>query len=403
MRNASKLLVALILCLVIAGCAQQPSIVPSEEELEGMGLRVYWQMRVVLRSGETVRRIQLLDEMLYVLTSENRLVAVDAASGRNKWDYEVSDNPRATVFRPTHTDGVVLSLEPLTVAEIVEESSGEMTDPFGAVFINTIDRVAVLNRATGKLHRNISFKDFAANGAGVSDGHYFYVGSTGGMYYAYALNEAVLTWDLGSEGIIEAPLQYHAGRLFVASRDKKLYAVQTGGEGKEVWTQRMDGEVSARFHVEERGIFVPNQDGRLYAYDSKDGTRLWPPFVCQGPLTRGVQVSEYTLFQYADGDGFYAIDVAKGELRWRRSRGPAQVAAMYDGKVYLIEGRDLLILDEIQGTPEHSIRIAGAGSCAANVRSAAVFLADPNGNVCCLRPRKAGRLTVEELRGDREE
>lgn len=64
---------------------------PSAKDLAKMKLQYYWTESVDLAVGESLRRMWRLDEKLYLLTSNNRLVALDAATGAFAWSCQVAD------------------------------------------------------------------------------------------------------------------------------------------------------------------------------------------------------------------------------------------------------------------------------------------------------------------------
>lgn len=450
MRGIGKCVAIMALCLAATGCG--PDIfrgVPAPETLDDIGLQYYWKHVLKRDHGEKINAIWLLDENLYCMTNRNRLTAINAATGVPKWTYQVAEpsDPPNTVFAPpTHVDDMRLSreiqgvpdimeweaepkinlekLKDLSISDIMEwkETDRELEiarekveaalirkppppEPFDAVMINTVYNVVVLDRDTGTERRRIEFK-FSANSAGCSDGRYYFAGATGGRYYAIALDEALHAWSLSTDDMIRAPLAYHNGYVFVASTDHHLYSAEVSRQGKRVWRHKLDGAVIGSIFVDGRGCFVPCQDNRLYAFDMA-GTPLprWrgkETFVCAGPLTEGVQVGEDTIFQYADRDGLYAINLANGMKRWHTpSDSSCRVVGMADRMVYLLHGQtgQLQVVDELLGKVQHTIEMEDDVVFARNALMSAVYFATPDGRIFCVRLKRAGRLTEEMLRG----
>ena len=441
MRSIGKCVAITVLFSALVGC--EPGIfkgVPSPDTLKDVDLQYYWKFKLKPGSGSGVKWIMLLDENLYCMTSENKLTAIDAATGVPKWTYH-GIKPSDTVFVPLwheadmrlsrdiHGVAAIMGWDPMvkidsekikdvSLTKIMSSDDGDAAviprqtkvEPFDALFINTNYYVTVLDRATGTVRRHITFDSrsstlaatFAANTAGCSDKRYFYTGATGGRYHAIALNEALHAWSLSTDDMITAPLAYHNGRLFVASEDHHLYSAQVGMQGKRVWRQKLDGSVIGQIFADARGCFVPCQDNRLYAFEAMAGTMLWDPFVCAGPLTRGIQVGEDSIFQYADRDGMYAINVANGRKRWHLpSTSPCQVVGVIEGMIYLYHGqaRQLQVVDELLGKVKHPVSIGRGVMFARNALMPAVYFATPDGRIFCVRLKTAGRLTEEMLRG----
>ena len=438
MCGIGKCMVIMALCFAAAGCG--PDLyrgVPSPQTLEAIDLQYYWQHQLKHDGGEKVQWLCLLDENLYCMTDSNRLTAINAATGVPKWTYQVAIPSDSVFFPPSHKSDMRLSrkihgvaeimgwdplpkidrekLKDVNIADILDREKAKSSqtidaailpvepqpEPFDAVMINTVHDVVVLDRVTGTERRRIHFS-FPANTAGCSDGRYYFAGATGGRYHAIALNEALHAWSLSTDDMILAPLTYYNSRLFVASTDHYLYSAEVARQGKRVWRQKLDGSVTGELFADARGCFVPCQDNRLYAFDSMAGTTLWDPFACVGPLSEGVQVGEDTLFQYADRDGLYAINVANGRQRWHTpSDLPCKVVAVGGGMVYVVHGQahEIRIMDELIGKVQNTIALGGNVIFARNALRSAVYLATPDGRIFCIRLKRAGRLTEQMLRG----
>ncbi len=400
MRELIKcLLVGLSTSLVLAGCVG-PGAAPERlhaSVLTEAGLQYYWQLPLNLSGGESIKQLIQLDENLYCLTNRRRLIVVDAAVGRPKWSHTVA-RVRQKVFSPTHVDRMWLPEKVSGLKEILSPDTVVRTAPFDAVLINTVSYVLVLDRADGRVYRKIPFS-FAANTGGASDGQNFYVASVKGWYYGIRLQEAVEGWWLSADDAVRAPVKYFARRIYVADEAGKVIATNVEVRGEKEWDQQLSGAVTAEFHVDARGCFLPSDDNRVYAFDSLTGGKLWEqPFACQGPLRDPIQVAESTIFQFARGDKFYAIDLATGQERWSRKDGRTVLAA-FDGEVYLLnDSRTLLIVNEILGTVRTSLPMTGWDLFATNVTTPAVYVATRDGKLACIRKIDAGILTPEMLK-----
>lgn len=398
MRELIRCILIVSAFLGFGGCA--PKGLPLQIDagvLEKAGLQYYWKVQLGLVRGENLSQVMRLDENLYCLTDQNRLIAIDAGRGLVKWSTSVA-GPGETVFSPTHANNVRLPEKVGGIKDILSSESIPESKAFDAVMINTLSHVLVFDRSNGKLYRKIQF-GFAASTAGVSDGKVFYVASTKGWYYAIRLREAVQSWWRSAEDMISAPVKYSAGYVYVADEAGTVIASSTQQSGRKQWVRKLNGAVTAEFHVDARGCFVPCDDQRLYAFRAIDGKKLWDrPFVCEGPLQDPVQVAENTAFQFARGDKFYAINLTTGKARWTKPDGRIVLAA-FDGEVYLLNSRNtLMIIDEMPGTVKTSLPMTGWDVFAPNVSAPSVYVASRGGAVACIRKITAGRLSPEMLR-----
>lgn len=400
MRSVLTFLVVSMACVVITGCRGETvsdrwAGVVHPEVLGAAGLQYYWDLPLELDKGETITQMHRIDENLYCLTSRNRLFALDANRAILKWVFKVAHR-KQKVFPPVHADAVTLSKDISSLAEILGDKPLETLPAFDAVMFNTLSEVFVLNRTTGETIRRISL-DFSANTGGATDGAYFYVGGVNGSYHAIRLQEGSKMWTLPTRGILSAPLRYLAERVFVGGGGRSFLATQVGRRGRIIWRQPLRGPVSAPFHVDRRGCFVPCEDNRIYAFDLS-GSPLWEPFNCQGPLRQPIQVGDNTIFQFADDDKFYAVNLVNGAERWSSPDGRMVLAILGTDVHLLSKDRHLVIVDEILGTAKRSFPLTGMDVFVGNTSAPAIYTATADGHLFCIRPTSAGYLSPELLK-----
>ncbi len=367
------------------------------DEIGQAGLKFYWDNDLYLLPGESVAKAWLLDENIYFLTDTNHLYAVDAATGLIRWDTDLA-KPDQTVFRPVHADQVSMQKEPPSIVVALDsEKSKKNLDTFDAVVINTLSDVFVFDRATGTKYRQISF-DFAANTAGAVYGTRYYVGAVDGSYHMVYLREAAMGWQRGTNEVLMAPLEVESARVYVGGMDEYMYAVEVQNKPKKLWTRKLDGGVRTEFHVGMRGCFVPCEDYRLYGLDPSTGDDLWSPVATNGPLRNGVQVSETTVYAYAQNDHFYAVDLANGRVRWKDPAGRAVLAVM-DKETYLLDNAgQLQVRNQATGQTRLTLPLTGLSIFARNTRAPGIYAATPDGRIYCIRQADAGHLTAEMLK-----
>jgi outer membrane protein assembly factor BamB len=416
MRGLAKFLLAMAGCLAAAGCGRSngPISLTHASVLAKAGLARYWDLQLQLPDGETIERLILLEENLYCLTSHNTLIAVDAARGVRKWARRIVE-PGVKVHAPCHGDDVALADKPPGVRELVSPAPEASPKAYHVVLVNTPNEVQVLDRASGKLLRRLTFNtkpyEFTANTGGACDGTYYYVGSVAGRCYALRLNDEVVAWVLYTGDILRAAPRCHnpggSKRVFLAGEDGNYYVAKAGDVLLQVWPMpgqkswpAMAGQVSAAFHVDDRACFIPCLNNRVYAFSLSGGPALWR-FTCGGPLFDDVQVSENTVFQYARGDRLHAINPANGQQRWAMPEGRRVLASIAgeDGPTAYVVGdrKQLLVVDEILGKVRASIPLTGCDLFADNTTAPAMYMTGRDGHVYCLRPLGAERLTAASL------
>ncbi len=74
-------------------------------------------------------------------------------------------------------------------------------------------------------------------------------------------------FNVGTGGSIVAPLVIHDGRIYCASCDHNLYALNMKGE--ELWRFGTEGPLLSSFHVDNERIVLPSSDRNIYCLNLK--------------------------------------------------------------------------------------------------------------------------------------
>ena len=395
---------SLLSTVFLFGCGNGDGLAPHppsrtivrEDVLAKADLQYYWKRQLSLDRGEVIVRMYCMDENLYFLTDQNHLYAMDAAVGNPKWNLPVT-RTQDTVFSPTHISNMRLSEKVEALENFGQPFPSEVFETFVAVLINSMNRLLVIDRKRGKVFRDIPFAGYVATNRGVSDGTYFYVASDSRLYYSLKLESGVNVWWKEMGETIMAPMSFYNGRLYMGTVKGVFRCADVDNFGEKRWQLRFYGPVRSGFHVDARGVFLACEDRQIYSLDPGSGVKLWDPVSLKGAITGLMQVGELTIFQYAAGDGLYAINLANGKLRWKKPDG-RRVLALMDGVVCLLDGRNnLQMVNEITGKSISSTPLGGFDFYAENLTAPAIYTARKDGKVFCIRPKRAGRLTAEML------
>ena len=370
--------------------------ITSEDVLGGADLLYYWKRQLSLDPGEVVVRMYSIDENLYFLTNQNHLYAIDAAVGNPKWNLPVTQT-QDTVFSPTHISNMRLSEKVGTSENIDQPAPPEAFKTFDAVLINSMTRLLVIDRKSGKIFRNIPFAGYVATNQGVSDGTSFYVASDSLLYYGINLESGVNIWWKEMGETIMAPMSFYNGRVYLGTVEGVFRCADVEKFGDKRWQLRLFGPVRRGFHVDARGVFLGCEDRRIYSLDPGSGVKLWDSVSLNGAIASPLHVGELTIFQYAASDGLYAVNLANGKLRWKKPNA-RRVLGLMDGVVYLLdEQNNLQMVNEITGKSISSVPLSGFDFYADNITAPAIFTARKDGKIFCIRRKSSGRLTAEML------
>jgi outer membrane protein assembly factor BamB len=402
MSSLAKCLTVGLLVLPLVGCGTGQrtgwDATVTDDQLAAADLKYYWRQEIDLPGPVRVDRVWRLDENFYALTTANQVVCLDAVTGAYKWTAQVAapDDRTSDIFPPCHADAVAIG-DAGGIAAVLDPPDPTELEPFDAVIFNTISHLLVIDRENGRVKRRHALP-FAANTGGSSDGRNVFLGAVSGRYHSVRLVDGLINWTMASGDMIQTAPKVANGRLYVASRDSRLYCIAPYRlQDRHLWRQDTDGPLTANFHVDDRGCFVPGMDYRLYAFDPIVGEELWT-FHAQGPLRQAVQVGAKSVYQFAWDDRFYAVDLATGRERWTLPANATVVAAIGNDALVLNDRRELLVIEEATGDVKTSLPMTGLEMFVPNATRPEIYAATAGGKFVCIRPSEAKALTADMLR-----
>ena len=152
-------------------------------------------------------------------------------------------------------------------------------------------------------------------------------------------------WRFATDGEVYAAPAVSNGVVFVASRDRRVYAVEAA-TGQEKWRFEAVGRLWASPVVADGSVFFTSSDGHLYALDAATGQERWKFEVFglrqldANSFGRGTWLSPSVdggvVYAGSLDWHVYAIDAATGEEKWRfKTKGAVWGSpAVSDGVVY---------------------------------------------------------------------
>ena len=252
------------------------------------GVRWRFQTRSAVRSTPAVTATRV-----FIGSGDSALYALDRSSGKLVWKFAAGG--------PVHSSPAVAH---------------------GLVIAATLDgRVFAVSEATGALRWSIR------------------TGPTLPKNIAPAGE-----WDL----YVSSPVVVDQ-TVLIGAGDGNVYALDLTS-GKERWRVKTGGKVRATPSVKDGVAVVGSWDGRVYAIDVSSGKTKWVFHTVgdtldlerEGYDRRAIQstaaIADGLVFFGSRDDGFYAIDFATGERKWRASHGTSWVVgspAVRDGKAYV--------------------------------------------------------------------
>lgn len=173
--------------------------------------------------------------------------------------------------------------------------------------------------------------------------------------------EGQAKWTFQSKGPILATPTVADGRVFIATSDERIVAVdETSGEV--AWTHEVSGPINSSPTKAGDYIYVGQRDGQILALDADTGHLRWS-YKTDKAMYGSFTVVDGALYAGSTDRFLYAFDASTGDLRWKRETENWLVGtpAVVDG-IVVIAGQDaeLYMVDASNGTLRNQFGV-GAG------------------------------------------
>lgn len=232
-------------------------------------------------TGKSVQGVHslppMVDGTVYVSAFDHRLYALDASTGRERWNYA--------------TNGPVI---------------GGAATAQGRVFVPSADghlyAVSVENgQEQWRFPKAGTVGPIWSTPAVSSDGSRVYVGSFDHKVYAINAASGDKLWEFEAGGAIAGSptLSGDGASLYIGANDSKVYALNTADGGKR-WEAAATDWVWGQPAIANSTVYAGSFDGKLYAFDQQSGQKRWdfsagsalragPVVVADGMIVIGTQ------------------------------------------------------------------------------------------------------------------
>lgn len=235
--------------------------------------------------------------LVFVGTSDNQLLALDAQSGDLKWEFETGHSIWA---EPVLGDGVVYvasldnfvyaldleSGEPRWETELGGSIASQPALEDGVLYVSSFDRaVHALDASSGEQLWQADADDWVWGGPALNGGAVYFADLDGHVYAADRDSGDIL-WQEQVAGVSQSAPLYSDGKLFVVAGD-------------------VQGEDEARV-------------GRLVAFDAESGDKLWEMGTPAPVFSRPVQVDGSVVVASMEGAVLHlqVFNMETGALEW---------------------------------------------------------------------------------------
>lgn len=361
---------ALLLCST-AAYAQVARILPSESELNRVGLTMaWWGQAAVDPSRDRVDFLTADEQAVYIQSSTGILTTFHGETGRRLWS-QLLGAPGQQGFPVSTND----------------------TDVLVAIGMNLYAH----DKLTGRRLWELRMQDHPSASPTVNDSQIF-VGTTNGSVYSYNLSKVrelyregrlpqwaiqAKMWRFQSPAEIVSPPVASRGTVTFASEVGILYGM-TANEMQLRYQLETSGRIRTSLGYSQDYIFVADSNWRLYCVEQATGRVVWV-FSSGSPIRQKPKVVGSHVYVVPHREGLAAVSLESGRATWQQAAA-TQVVAVTEKHVYASDINDrLLILDRSNGRVQATLNVSQLPLRVSNERTDRIYLASPTGLVIGLR------------------
>ncbi|WP_255193073.1 PQQ-binding-like beta-propeller repeat protein [Natronobeatus ordinarius] len=248
------------------------------------------QVKTIYTNATTNRAPNVVNDIAVFAPNNHELKAYDhqeeEARTKRIWETDVGGTATTRVSAPTVFDGTVY-----------------VTNHDGPPYCYALELFTGEERWT--------YDEHELGEAPVVDDGVVYATGRDGVLVALEADTGDVRWSFDVGASVESAPTVADGRVFVASTDGTLFAVDGGDEE---WRFEADGEIQSTPTVADGTVYVGSFDGHLYAVDATDGDELWRFETDE--ITNSATVVDGTVFLTSQGGWLYSVDASTGEANW---------------------------------------------------------------------------------------
>ena len=268
----------------------------------------------------------VLDGVCYIGAADGRLYALDAATGKKKW-------------------------EPFETGDKILASASWAKDPASDkkwLLVGSYDfSFYALDTSTGKQLWKVTTENFINSTPAITADGLALFGGCDALMHVVSLKEQKEIRTLNAEAYVPGSAAVDGKMAYFGSDSKKVYAFDVTNETP-VWTYRdRNFSYMSSPALSEELVMIGARDKRVHGLDRKTGEARWT-FAAKGDVDSSPVLCSDGALVFGSKDGrFYCIESATGKERWRYeigsdiesspavSRGMIVIGAN-DGNVYCL-------------------------------------------------------------------
>ncbi len=334
----------------------------STELLKYANLEVVWEKSLPLKKNETLERMIVLGDQIYIISDRNFTMALNRQNGEKIFNRELA------------TDGLK--------AESFIDINDQIIYVVGNKYIE-------LEKQTGTQKKSTELP-LGIIAPVVRNNSFFYASGTDNRLHVYKAEDRVETFKVSGndESAISAVT---AGDDFVVFGTNKghLYSM-VPDEPKSYWEFEAAGGLVGQIIRDSNSLFFACNDMNVYRLDIPtpySKSFVWKTLV-PGIIQNPPRLTKAMVYQssLSKNSTISAIDRDSGRIIWEVPGG-VEILAESRGRAYVItEEGMLVVMHNASAKQVFSVNFAGVTRQAFNTIDSKIYIGDKSGRVVCLEP-----------------
>ncbi len=351
----------------LSGCRKEPPDVwegPDPADmlignvtLKQADLHVAWSSAMPLQPRERLAQLRMLEDKIYMLSSNNYLVSIDRLDAEPAFGYKLAD--------PSYTVGELQSYK------------GKL---YGIVGTN----LDVINPVDGSRVKSVRL-GYGTVCTPARNNTFYYVAGTDERIHAIRSDNYLQLFEGSARDNSQIT-------TVIADDQRVIFATQAGNviamatdKAKKIWDFSAQGAINHPLVKDSVNVAFSSRDTNVYMLNLGNGALKWK-YLTSALLRTAPVVTDRFVYQALEGKGLIVINKADGKLAWKLDDGLALLAE--DGnKIYLMaKGGKLVVMDLNKKKVVKSIDMPQVTNWITNTVDNRIYLADEFGRIVCVEP-----------------
>jgi outer membrane protein assembly factor BamB len=285
----------------------------------GEKTEVIWNYDTEFNKNEFKSSYAVNDNILYAVTSNGMIYALDTNDGQLQWKKPLGEKPTIPVVHKDlilvgYSEGIAIVDRYGSIKRIPTENE-VVSSPIVAndmiIFGDNIGNVYSHSLENRKEKWTIDFSEEIYIASGYDKNLYI---ASGNNCYAVNLNDRKIAWQFKSSGMITSAPVLKNGRVYLASWDNNVYSLNAKN-GELIWYYETGWGIDTSPILSGDTIYIGCNDNNLYALNAKNGTYKWM-FTCKAGIHSSPVVYGDFIFFGSDDGRFYAVNKTNGDGEW---------------------------------------------------------------------------------------